>query len=851
MHGLKYALLLTFLVSQSADAQSGTFLFQPDSITIAANPKFQANGLHRLLFGSLWRDVWTTPVKIEILHVDSSAGLVFDTMLMRSHQGVVTHSLLFKDKNGKEYSFTPIYEDSASSLPQELAILLPRDIVDDQMSALNPFVLLVVAPILQAAGLAYRETRLVSLPDNKYLGEYNLHAGGELGILEGPWRIPCINSASSQSELFETSSILESLENDVHTKVDELQYLKARLIDILLGDWDRPADQWQWFKVQTATNIVWEPIPLAHRHAFVRLNGFLPMIADLAIPELEHCGENISSVENTTRTGRSLDRRILVSYPKQTWDSLANCIQIQISDSVILHSISKLPLPIGEMEGKSILQVLQARRAHLPKAADEFYKLSSAYAEIHGSNKAENAEIRKIGRHMVSVALYDRDDTSQTAVYRRLFHDDFTTEIRLLLLDSDDQAIIDGEENSTIKIIVDGGLGKNELLDMSKSRSIFSKLNLFASPGTAFYNNNPAGGIKTSSNAQKSRNWGSEWSFSPWLDLNPDDGLFIGGGPVHTQYGYRLEPYTEQLSVRAGLATNTGRYRLDAAGEFRDWIRGISTFLQFHASQLDLSNFFGLGNETTYNSSFDQSGFYKVDQRQVFVRTTINFAIAANTSIDLGGTIKLIDNNPKPGTLLDTLQLSSYNKSLALIHFSARIQIDSRDAEMLPTRGLFMKAEVSYLPKMFDNTDAFYKLRCEARTYLTPVKIQAFTIAVRAAGEKIWGNHPFFESAFLGGNESLRGFERQRFAGDASLLGGVEFRARIAHIPFLVPLWSGISGFAETGRVFIDGEQSNRWHSAVGGGIWFSIIKSEYLVSFSLAHSKDEITFYATLGFTY
>jgi hypothetical protein len=43
--------------------------------------------------------------------------------------------------------------------------------------------------------------------------------------------------------------------------VDELQYLKARLIDILLGDWDRSADQWQWLKVQTPENVIWEPVP--------------------------------------------------------------------------------------------------------------------------------------------------------------------------------------------------------------------------------------------------------------------------------------------------------------------------------------------------------------------------------------------------------------------------------------------------------------------------------------------------------------------------------------------------------------------------------------------------------------
>ena len=228
---------------------------------------------------------------------------------------------------------------------------------------------------MKAAGLAFREARLISLPDDKHINEYNIQTGGRLGILKGPWHAPFTDITPIQSDLFETSSMLESLENDLHNKVDELQYLKARLIDILLGDWDRSADQWQWLKVQTPSSITWEPVPQPHRQAFVRLNGLLPTIADVALPQLENCGDNISNVENTTLTGRVLDRRILVSYPKQTWDSLAHWIQIQISDSVIHRAISNLPSPVLEKEGKSILQTLQARRAQLMKAADEFLQV--------------------------------------------------------------------------------------------------------------------------------------------------------------------------------------------------------------------------------------------------------------------------------------------------------------------------------------------------------------------------------------------------------------------------------------------------------------------------------------------
>jgi hypothetical protein len=837
--------ILAFFTLQSATAQTHISFSTSDSITLAANPNLQASGLHRFLFGSLWRDVWATPVNVGVIRPD--------------------------DFVGKEYSFTPFNQDSILSLPIELAELLPRNIVLDQISALNPFAPIIVVPILRAVNLPYRENQLAALSEKVHLEKESLQVNTHLGILEEPWRNISFDKYDSHSYKFVgTLQMLDSLEVDNRACVDELQYLKARFIDIFFGDWNRTTDQWQWISAHRNGRTIWKPVPLNHQQAFVRLNGILPTFADMALPQLEHCGENISGIDNLTLTGRSLDRRLLVSFTKQTWDSLAVWIQSQISDSVLLQALRQLPISIFEKEGTKLFHLLQSRRAQLPKAAEEFYKLLSANVEVHGSNKAERAEIHRIGRHIVSITIFDREDTTRTQLFQRVFHDDYTEEIRILLLGGDDIITLEGEESSTIKIIIDGGDGKNELIDKTKSRNLFASLNPLSSRGMIFYTSDPKFRITTRSGIQivhdqarnvageqnktvrlSYRDWGSEWSFSPWFDINPDDGLFIGGGPVYTQYEYRMEPYAQQMSVRAGLATRTNRYRLDAAGEFRDWFRGVRTFLQFHASQLDLSNFFGLGNETQYNQSLNETGFYDVDQRQIFFHAALDFALASHITATGSSTLKLIDNNPQQGTLLDKLKLSFYNRSITFLKMSAQVQMDTRDSKKLPTQGMYSVVEISYFPNFLDNEHSFYKLQGELRTYFTLEDIPSMTIAFRTVGEKLWGEHPFFESAFLGGNESLRGFERQRFSGDASILGGAEVRTQLARIPFIVPLWSGISAFAETGRVFLTGEHSNRWHNVFGGGLWFSIIKPEYIANFSLARSEDKIAFYATMGFMF
>jgi hypothetical protein len=213
--------VLMFFLLHHVAAQPLTYSTAQDSTTLAANLNLQANGLHRFLFGSLWRDVWATPVNVRVLHPD--------------------------DLIDKAYSFTPFDQDSILSLPIELAQLLPRNIVIDQISALNPFAPIIVVPILRAVNLPYRENQLAALSEKGHFEKESLQVNTHLGILEESWRNISSDEYDSISYKFVgTLQMLDSLEGDNRACIDELQYLKARFIDILLGDWDRSANQWHW-----------------------------------------------------------------------------------------------------------------------------------------------------------------------------------------------------------------------------------------------------------------------------------------------------------------------------------------------------------------------------------------------------------------------------------------------------------------------------------------------------------------------------------------------------------------------------------------------------------------------------
>jgi hypothetical protein len=61
----------------------------------------------------------------------------------------------------------------------------------------------------------------------------------------------------------------------------------------------------------------------------------------------------------------------------------------------------------------------------------------------------------------------------------------------------------------------------------------------------------------------------------------------------------------------------------------------------------------------------------------------------------------------------------------------------------------------------------------------------------------------------------------------------------------------GVFAFGDVGRVFEDGESSDKWHRGLGGGVWISPLARTNTISFTVADSKEETLVYLMLGFHY
>ena len=144
-------------------------------------------------------------------------------------------------------------------------------------------------------------------------------------------------------------------------------------------------------------------------------------------------------------------------------------------------------------------------------------------------------------------------------------------------------------------------------------------------------------------------------------------------------------------------------------------------------------------------------------------------------------------------------------------------------------------------------------------TYLTARIPTNPTLALRVGGKKVWGTYPFHESAFLGGpgfaatglsDSHIRGFRKNRFAGDTSVYGNAELRLVLLPINLIVPGEFGVFTTADVGRVFYaeDPDDADKWHTGVGGGFWFSFLERKQTLSVAVINGDDLTGVYLRAG---
>jgi hypothetical protein len=824
--------LLSLMSAQSLWSQAMPPAPGKDSVVLAAGKDYAAGSFRRLLLGDSYRDLWTTPIKVPVLDLHAFRG---GLRPLAQGGGKQTATLRFIAADSTEYVFRPVHK--TPNLSDQFKGTIIWSIFNDQGSASHPAGPVGAAPLLGRVGVLHPEPVLYVMPDDPVLGEFRKDYAGMLGAIE-EYPSPPRNAPgfAGAIEIIDSEELFERINKDPMTRVNARALLTARLLDLLIGDNDRHPGQWRWARLGSGSDPPWVPIPRDRDKAFLSYEGLMIKLARFAEASLVSFDSTYPS-NPAVYFGAAieLDRRLLANLDKSAWDSVASSLVRSITDSAIYETVRAMPREYAA-SSSVIGEKLRSRRNLLAEAASKYYLTLWKIADVHGTDADDRATVVRSADGSLNLSIQSR---SSPPWFHRRFDPAETREIRLYLHGGNDIAAVTGDAPQSIKLRIIGGNGNNTLVDSS---SVGGRRN-----PTRLYETGVVSGVKYETDTARKdpdaeideslmvfnrlpltsaygtlippvKDRGS--SIRPVIGFRSSRGLgtAVRIGATRYVYGFRRVPYKTMMKAEVAYATSN-RYEVGLAYDYRFESSGLHIPAEAKMSQFEVFQFHGFGNDVP-----DLHGrFYDVRQRQWTFRPAVGFSFWPESDISLGPIVRYTSTDSLPNRFIAEQRPYGF-PDFGQLGLQLRLHFDSRvEPDTTKPRGVLDLIGSAY-PAMWDVENAYSAVSGLASTFITLPVPKRPVLAFRAGGKKLFGDFPYFDAAFLGGASSLRVEHRQQFAGDASVFGSAELRIPVAQFPLILPLDVGLIGFADAGRVYVDGESPGGWHTAVGGGFWVGFL---------------------------
>ena len=762
--------------------------FDGKSIRTHGGAEYKASGFKSAFLGKHWRDSWTQEVEIPYLNMDTVFG---GLQPFAEGGGRQTTSLKFIAGNGKEYVFRSVNKDPYKALTREFRGTVVANVVKDQTTTQHPYGAMVVDKLADVAGVLHARPKLYILPDDPALGPFQEKFANLFGMLEDRPKKP-----SKKTEGFEGADdvqrslkLFRKLYDNHNITVDQEAFGIARVLDIFIGDWGRHRDNWKWagYK-QPDGKMVYYPIPRDRDHSFSRWDGLFPWLADRewAKTNAADFNDNIKGVRSLTWPARHLDRMLGNELTREDWITFARELRWKMNDQRIDEAVKNLPKEVYPVSGTIIAKKLKSRRDGLEEAVETFYLDLAKYVDVRGSNEKEKFEVLRMNDGSVSVKVYTNEKKDSIhLLYDRTFYREETKEIRLYGLGGKDNFLIKGNASKTIKIRVIGGDGEDTVYDDGESSK--DKTIIYDSSGKDNISSGNDSHIKSPKEKvdyQYDRFKYNTYFPIPSLSYAPDNGFGFGLSVTWKTHSFDKSDYASKYTV--GLSgTTVGNLNAKVKTRFRqiggNW--DLAMDFQYAGPDRNFTNFYGLGNETVFDSDSFATNFYRVnlDRLQFTPSLILPFARKSELAFGLHYELNTLEDFDKKPGILDTRIFPGVGKTEFLGAY-ASLHVDFRDNPVFARKGieLFVKhqthGDVRGTSENFGVTEGYLAWYGTARLGI-PI-----TLALKAGGADVYNEAPFFKLPTLGRSNNLRGFYRDRFTGNTIAYGNAELRFQIAEI---------------------------------------------------------------------
>ncbi len=813
-----------------------------DSTTAVGSSIFKINKGRVFWMGANYRKEWRTPIKVPVVNLAIEKGGL--TPIKRGG-GKQTRSLRVEDANKREYNFRSIQKFVTSkTLPADLQSEAAEDLVADGISASYPYAALSMPVFAEAAGVPYLPVKVVFLPDDPALGEYRNDFKNMLAYLEQ--KMP-----DSVKKDYDTEDVVEKLKDDNDHSVDQQALLRARILDMFVMDFDRHEGQWEWGAVDKEKGKQFYPIPKDRDQAFYINQGVLPHIIQWAwlVPQLEGLKPKARNIKRFNFAARNLDRFFLNQLSENDWKTATETFLSKMTDAVIEEAIAQQPPEIRNISGNRIIGILKERRKYLAAEVMEYYQFLAEIVDVTASDKKEFFDIMRNDDGSVLVKVYkiNKNDETDIKLFERLFDPKDTKELRLYGFGGNDKFLVQGS-NDKIKIRMIGGNGDDYFENKTspgKGAIVYDSLG---------ENNTITGKLKN-----KMANDSIANSYDPLYykynqvipfisaGYNLDDGLYLGGWLKIIRHGFRKMPYKNSHTISFNHSLATKAFNFSYTAEFIG-VFGRRSDLLF-ATDIkapEISNFFGYGTQTFFDKTKPgRIRYYWARYKLGDVSLLLRKNFSEKVTMTVGPTFQFfeMDSTDKNSnryivqTAANGLDRTTAFSNQSYVGARLFITADTRDNKVLPTKGVFWQTSFRYLSGLNDASYDFTQLNSDLTFYFNINN--RFVIANRLGGGHNFDDFEFYQAQYLGSEDNLRGYRKYRFAGRSKLYNNFELRIRLANFKtYLFPGSLGLLGFYDTGRIWAENDNSNKWLHGYGGGFWISPLR-RLVLTFSFAVSKE------------
>ncbi|MBC5775278.1 hypothetical protein H8S95_14460 [Pontibacter sp. KCTC 32443] len=440
--------------------------YTDSTILLPAGAHYKRGAIHTFFYGKHYRPAWYTPIKVKVLDIGTVNGGLTPLQMGGSRQ---TITLRAAAANGTEYVLRSVDKEPAGALSPKWQKSYVANIARDATAATHPYAALALPGMAKAIGIYHTTPELYYVPHDPRLGKYAETIGGTMVLLE---RRPVGNQQDNpdmgNAEKVKSSrSMLTERLSDNDTKVDARNYLRARLFDMLIGDWSRHEDNWRWAELEPEEKAyTYRPIPRDRDNVFYKLH-------DAPIPWLTHrlkykphfrtYYKRVGNLKKLNYNARNLDALLLSELELKDWEEIADSVKVALTDEVIEQSFKAMPDTIHQLTAGPIISKLKAHRNNILETARDYYAILAEEAIVVGTDKHEQFIVKALNKDEVQVQVYKltKDAEVKNLLFERTYKSSHTDKLILYGLSGDDRFVLQGVAPPGIKISIWGGDGED------------------------------------------------------------------------------------------------------------------------------------------------------------------------------------------------------------------------------------------------------------------------------------------------------------------------------------------------------------------------------------------------------